>query len=254
MRLMDGWMDWQMEIRDMCDMCVTEWLTSWQYCSTPSLVPTQLLVPDGSGSQRPVWMLTCMLSLPQNIATCGSATANPVPALAASACRKIEQERKKWGLMQSIIIQPIKAEDYCGWRTWDKVCPTHFTHKLCYERDVRAFCEVWTHKVGSAHVLQWITVLDVMEQHQNSLSTLGCYCDSMLQCWENRGAQTGDKLNAPLECLARLMVKRVQVWLDLCTWFFALMPIEWLRGCTLRAVRHVSQTRAFLVEGRALLI
>lgn len=26
-----------------------------------------------------------MLSLPQNMATCGSATANPVPALAASA-------------------------------------------------------------------------------------------------------------------------------------------------------------------------
>ncbi|TNN66627.1 hypothetical protein EYF80_023161 [Liparis tanakae] len=29
-------------------------LTSWQYCSTPSLVPTQLSVPDGSGAHRPV--------------------------------------------------------------------------------------------------------------------------------------------------------------------------------------------------------
>ena len=81
-------------IGDTGDVCVSPWLTSWQYCSTPSLVPTQLLVPDGSGSQRPVWMLTCMLSFPQNIATCGSATANPVPALAASACRKTKRKRE----------------------------------------------------------------------------------------------------------------------------------------------------------------
>lgn len=127
-------------------------------------------------------------------------------------------------------------------------------HLLRYEPDVGAFCEVWTRKAGSAHVLQWVTVLDVMEQHQNSQSTLGCNCDSMLQCWENRGAQTGDKLNVPRECLARLMVELVGVWLDLCTRFFALMPIEWLRGCTQRAVRYASRTRTFLVEGRALLI
>lgn len=60
-------------------------VTSWQYCSTPSLVPAQLLVPEGSGSQRPVWTFTCMLSFPQNMATWGSATANT--ALAGSACR-----------------------------------------------------------------------------------------------------------------------------------------------------------------------
>lgn len=113
------------------EMYLCDCLTSWQYCSTPSLVPTQLLVPDGSGSQRPVWMLTCMLSFPQNIATCGSATANPVPALAASACRKTDRE--KCQLMQSVIIQPIKAGECTCWQIWDTVCSTCFSHKYHYE-------------------------------------------------------------------------------------------------------------------------
>lgn len=113
------------------EMYLCDCLTSWQYCSTPSLVPTQLLVPDGSGSQRPVWMLTCMLSFPQNIATCGSATANPVPALAASACRKTDRE--KCQLMQSVIKQPIKAGECTCWQIWDTVCSTCFSHKYHYE-------------------------------------------------------------------------------------------------------------------------
>ncbi|KAL0184568.1 hypothetical protein M9458_020264, partial [Cirrhinus mrigala] len=33
----------------------------------------QLLVPVGSGSHLPLWMLICMLSFPQNMATWGSA-------------------------------------------------------------------------------------------------------------------------------------------------------------------------------------
>ena len=60
-------------------------LTSWQYWRTSSFVPKQLWVPAGSGSHLPVWMLTCMFNFPQNIAIWGSATANPVPALAARA-------------------------------------------------------------------------------------------------------------------------------------------------------------------------
>lgn len=100
--------------KEIRDASLSQWLTSWQYCSTPSLVPTQLLVPDGSGSQRPVWMLTCMLSFPQNIATCGSATANPVPAFAASACRKTRRWREKWRSVRSIITEPIKSGECCG--------------------------------------------------------------------------------------------------------------------------------------------
>ncbi|TNN40368.1 hypothetical protein EYF80_049457 [Liparis tanakae] len=43
------------------------------YCRMPSLVPMQLLVPDGSGSHLPLCTLMYMLSLPQNMATWGSA-------------------------------------------------------------------------------------------------------------------------------------------------------------------------------------
>lgn len=46
--------------------------TSWQYCRMPSLVPMQLLVPEGSDSHLPLCTLMCMLSFPQNIATWGS--------------------------------------------------------------------------------------------------------------------------------------------------------------------------------------
>ena len=162
------------------DVFVSQWLTSWQYCSTPSLVPTQLLVPDGSGSQRPVWMLTCMLSFPQNIATCGSATANPVPALAASACRKTNRKREKWGLMPSVITAPFTAGEYCGWQTWDTVCPLAFSHKLRYEPDTGACCEVWTHEADPACALQWITELTRCDEATSEwLSTLGCYCESV---------------------------------------------------------------------------
>lgn len=48
-------------------------ITSWQYCRMPSLVPMQLLVPEGSVSHFPLCTLMCMLSLPQNMATWGSA-------------------------------------------------------------------------------------------------------------------------------------------------------------------------------------
>lgn len=64
----------------------TENLTSWQYCRISSFLPKQLLVPEVSGSHFPVWMFTCIFSFPQNMAIWGSATANPVPALAARAC------------------------------------------------------------------------------------------------------------------------------------------------------------------------
>lgn len=47
--------------------------TSWQYRRMPSLVLMQLLVPEGSGSHLPLCTLMCMLSLPQNMATWGSA-------------------------------------------------------------------------------------------------------------------------------------------------------------------------------------
>lgn len=40
----------------------------------PSLVPMQLFLPEGSGSHLPLCTLMCMLSLPQNIATWGSAS------------------------------------------------------------------------------------------------------------------------------------------------------------------------------------
>lgn len=50
----------------------THLTTSWQYCRMPSLVPMQLLVPEGSDSHLPLCTLMCMLSLPQNIATWGS--------------------------------------------------------------------------------------------------------------------------------------------------------------------------------------
>lgn len=46
--------------------------TSWQYCRIPSLVPMQLLVPEGSDSHLPLCTLMCMLSFPQNMATWGS--------------------------------------------------------------------------------------------------------------------------------------------------------------------------------------
>jgi len=69
-----------------------EKLTSWQYCRISSFAPKQLLVPEVSGSHFPVWIFTCIFSFPQNMAIWGSATANPVPALAASAC---EDKRKQ---------------------------------------------------------------------------------------------------------------------------------------------------------------
>lgn len=56
-------------------------LTSWQYCKMPSLVPTQLLVPVGSGSHLPFCTLTCMLSFPQNMATWGSASSPVKPSV-----------------------------------------------------------------------------------------------------------------------------------------------------------------------------
>lgn len=48
-------------------------ITSWQYCRMPSLVLMQVLVPEGSDSHFPLCTLMCMLSLPQNMATWGSA-------------------------------------------------------------------------------------------------------------------------------------------------------------------------------------
>ncbi len=77
------------------------------------------------------------------------------------------------------------------------------------------------------------------------------------------GAQRGEKLNAPRECLTKLMVKRVGVWLDLCTRFFFFSNAHWeserlhieSRGEAKKtAVRHASQTRTFLDDGRASLI
>lgn len=53
-----------------CPLC----LTSWQYCRMPSLVPMQLLVPEGSVSHLPLCTLMCMFSFPQNMATWGSAS------------------------------------------------------------------------------------------------------------------------------------------------------------------------------------
>lgn len=78
----------------------TENLTSWQYCRISSFFPKQLLVPEVSGSHFPVWMFTCIFSFPQNMAIWGSATANPVPALAA---RAYEDKPKQNTLMHYLI-------------------------------------------------------------------------------------------------------------------------------------------------------
>lgn len=116
-----------------------EWLTSWQYCSTPSLVPTQLLVPEGSGSQRPVWMLTCMLSFPQNMATCGSATANPVPTLAASACRRTQRKEVQW-----VVVKLIKSGKCSLWQARVTACLGCVFHKH--------LCVLWNHEAHSGDV------------------------------------------------------------------------------------------------------
>lgn len=50
-------------------------------------------MPVGSGSHFPVWMFTCIFNFPQNIAIWGSATANPVPALAARAYQRGKNSR-----------------------------------------------------------------------------------------------------------------------------------------------------------------
>ena len=55
--------------------------TSWQYCSMPSLVPMHVLVPDGSGSHFPFCTFMCMFSLPQNMATWGSASRPALPSV-----------------------------------------------------------------------------------------------------------------------------------------------------------------------------
>ena len=56
-------------------------LTSWQYCRMPSLVPMQVLVPDGSDSHFPFCTFMCMFSLPQNMATWGSASRPALPSV-----------------------------------------------------------------------------------------------------------------------------------------------------------------------------
>ena len=56
-------------------------LTSWQYCRMPSLVPVQVLVPDGSDSHFPFCTFMCMFSLPQNMATWGSASRPALPSV-----------------------------------------------------------------------------------------------------------------------------------------------------------------------------
>lgn len=99
---------WQCEHGKMPIM--GHYFTSWQYCNTSSLVPTQVLVPVGSGSQRPVCMLMCMLSLPQNMATCGSATANPVPAFAASACGAEMRNEQEDEVNNSAHYRSVKVE------------------------------------------------------------------------------------------------------------------------------------------------
>lgn len=137
------------------------------------------------------------------------------------------------------------------WLYRQTVCPNCFSHKLWTEPDTDTCWEVWTHTLDSVHVQQWTTIPEVMKQHQKCLSMHGYCCNLILQWWESRGAQRGDKLNAPQECLAKLMVKQAFL-------FWCPLAIERLhtesRGAEKTAVCHASQTRTFLVEGRALLI
>lgn len=98
----------------------TESLTSWQYCRISSFLPKQLLVPEVSGSHFPVWMFTCIFSFPQNMAIWGSATANPVPALAARACedkpkentlialsdQQLKEPETLWHLLRQFLLDP----------------------------------------------------------------------------------------------------------------------------------------------------
>lgn len=96
----------------------TEKLTSWQYCRISSFLPKQLLVPEVSGSHFPVWIFTCIFSFPQNIAIWGSATAKPVPALAASAyedkpnqntlikAEQLKEPETFWHLLRELPLNP----------------------------------------------------------------------------------------------------------------------------------------------------
>lgn len=75
--------------------------TSWQYCRMPSLVPMQLLVPDGSDSHFPVCTLMCMFNFPQNMATWGSVS-KPTESSMGTWMRK----RQQWKTLE----EPVKAK------------------------------------------------------------------------------------------------------------------------------------------------
>lgn len=67
-----GFASFRLSVLCFCFDESTPSATSWQYCRMPSLVPMQLLVPEGSDSHLPLCTLMCMFSFPQNIATWGS--------------------------------------------------------------------------------------------------------------------------------------------------------------------------------------
>lgn len=93
-------------------------LTSWQYCRMPSLVPMQLLVPEGSGSHLPLCTLMCMLSLPQNMATWGSAKRPIETSVGTWRCGEREREKdRERDLMR--LSTHVKLLEHLRWKMQD---------------------------------------------------------------------------------------------------------------------------------------
>lgn len=128
--------------------------------------------PPGSTAAHPLWFLRSswfrMGRAPNGRSECWRAcwafrrTSPPVARPRRTPClhwllapAERQRERERWGLKPSVITAPIKAGEYCGRQTWDTVCPLAFSHKLRYEPDTGACCEVWTHEADSTAMDNW---------------------------------------------------------------------------------------------------